>query len=72
MAFLQSRPPREPFLHAPAVVLGLIGVLVAIHLAVPFVPIPLKALEPYVFVPARYAAPAFVSAGPLALGPMNR
>ena len=63
MAFLQSRPPREPFLHAPAVVLGLIGVLVAIHLAVTFVPIPLKALEPYAFVPARYAE----GAGPLAL-----
>jgi membrane associated rhomboid family serine protease len=33
MAFLQSAPPRQPFLRAPPVVLWLIGVLVALHLA---------------------------------------
>jgi membrane associated rhomboid family serine protease len=54
MAFLQSQPPREPFLHAPGSVLGLIGVLVAIHLAVAFIPIPFETLAPYAFVPARY------------------
>lgn len=54
MAFLQSQPPREPFLHAPGSVLGLIGVLIAIHLAVAFIPIPFDALAPYAFVPARY------------------
>jgi membrane associated rhomboid family serine protease len=57
MAFLQSRPPREPFLHAPGSVLGLIGGLVAIHLAVTFIPIPFDALVPYVFIPARYVSP---------------
>ena len=55
MAFLQSHPPREPFLHAPAVVLGLIGVLAAIHLAVTFLPVPTSVLEQFAFVPARYA-----------------
>jgi len=54
MAFLQSQTPREPFLNAPASVLGLIGVFVAIHLAVTFVPVSLAVLEPYAFVPARY------------------
>lgn len=54
MAFLQSQPPREPFLHAPGSVLGLIGVLVAVHLAVAFIPIPFDSLAPYAFVPARY------------------
>lgn len=55
MAFLQSQPPREPFLHAPGSVLGLIGVLIAIHLAVAFIPVPFETLAPYAFVPARYA-----------------
>lgn len=55
MAFLQSQPPREPFLHAPASVVGLIAVLAAIHLAVTFIPVPLADLEPYAFIPARYA-----------------
>jgi membrane associated rhomboid family serine protease len=55
MAFLQSQPPREPFLHAPGSVLGLIGVLIAIHLAVAFIPISFDALVPYAFIPARYS-----------------
>jgi len=33
MAFLQSAPPRQPIFRAPAVVLWLIGALVALHLA---------------------------------------
>lgn len=67
MAFLQSQPPREPFLQAPGSVLGLIGVLVAIHLAVTFIPIPFEALAPYAFVPARYAAPYLEQASVLEL-----
>lgn len=55
MAFLQSQPPREPFLHAPGSVLGLIGALIIIHLAVVFVPVPFEALVPYAFIPARFA-----------------
>jgi membrane associated rhomboid family serine protease len=55
MAFLQSQPPREPFLHAPAVVLWLIAVLVAVHLAITLIPISDEALLPFAFVPARYA-----------------
>jgi membrane associated rhomboid family serine protease len=58
MAFLQSQPPREPFLHAPGSVLGLIGVLIIIHLAVVFVPVPFEALLPYAFIPARYTGGA--------------
>ena len=33
MAFLQSQPPRQPFFRAPAVVIWLIGILVAAHAA---------------------------------------
>jgi len=33
MAFLQSAPPRQPFLRAPPVVLWLIGGLVVLHVA---------------------------------------
>jgi membrane associated rhomboid family serine protease len=33
MAFLQSAPPRQPIFRAPAVVLWLIGLLAALHLA---------------------------------------
>jgi membrane associated rhomboid family serine protease len=55
MAFLQSQPPREPFLHAPGSVLGLIAVLVAIHLVVTFLPVPDSVLVSYAFIPARYA-----------------
>lgn len=54
MAFLQSQPPREPFLHAPASVLWLIAVLVAVHLAVTLVPVPDETLLYFAFVPARY------------------
>jgi membrane associated rhomboid family serine protease len=56
MAFLQSQPPREPFLQAPAVVLWLIAVLVAVHLALSIFPVPDAAVEAFAFVPARYAA----------------
>lgn len=67
MAFLQSQPPREPFLHAPGSVIGLIGVLIAIHLVVAFLPVPVEALEPFAFIPARYVegAPALELVLPL-------
>jgi membrane associated rhomboid family serine protease len=67
MAFLQSQPPREPFLHAPGSVLGLIAVLIAIHLAVVFVPVSFETLVPFAFIPARYAqgAPLFELVLPL-------
>jgi membrane associated rhomboid family serine protease len=56
MAFLQSEEkPREPFLHAPASVLWLIGVLAAIHIVIWLVPVSEEALLPFEFVPARYA-----------------
>ena len=56
MAFLQSEPPREPFLHAPASVLWLIGVLVLAHIARMAVPAALsdELLTDYAFIPARY------------------
>lgn len=53
MAFLQSSPPREPFLHAPASVLWLIGVLVAVHLLAMYGPLPDSFWEALAFVPAR-------------------
>lgn len=63
MAFLQSQPPREPFLHAPRSVLALIAVLVAIHVVVTLVPVPDAMLAPYVFISSRYVN----GAAPLAL-----
>lgn len=56
MAFLQSQPPREPFLHAPASVLWLIGVLVAVHLAVTLAPASVAdpIVSQLVFIPARF------------------
>jgi membrane associated rhomboid family serine protease len=67
MAFLQSQPPREPFLHAPKSVLWLIAVLIAIHLAVSFIPVPDDVLMPYVFIPARYTAAYVHSVPPVEL-----
>ena len=56
MAFLQSAPPREPFLHAPASVLWLIAALVLAHVARILVPAALsdEILMQYAFVPERY------------------
>ena len=59
MAFLHPGPARQPALHAPAIVLWLIGALVAAHAG-------RMALDPaqsadiitsYAFIPARYAFP---------------
>lgn len=58
MAFLQSAPPREPFLRAPASVIWLIAALVAAHIARVAAPAPWPdtILSDYAFVPARYGA----------------
>ena len=57
MAFLQSQPPREPFLHAPPVVLWLIGTFIAMHLTMVFGPeaIADNVFNHLAFVPSRYA-----------------
>jgi len=57
MAFLQSQPPRQPFLNAPPVVLWLIAAFVAIHVATVAAPgiVTDDALLRYAFVPARYS-----------------
>jgi membrane associated rhomboid family serine protease len=56
--FVESRPAREPFIRAPAVVVGLIAVLVAAHLARVFAPIALseRMLSEYALNPASYSA----------------
>ena len=57
MAFLQSQPPRQPFLRAPPIVLWLIGVLVALHglrIALPAERAQALAFD-YGLVPARYS-----------------
>jgi membrane associated rhomboid family serine protease len=68
MAFLQSEPPREPFLHAPASVLWLIGVLVLAHVARMAAPAALSddLLTQYAFIPARYSG-GFDTGGVLGL-----
>jgi membrane associated rhomboid family serine protease len=57
MAFLQSEPPREPFLHAPTSVLLLIAALVLAHIARIVAPAPLagEILTYFAFIPARYS-----------------
>lgn len=57
MAFLQSEPPREPLLHAPASVLLLIGLLVLAHVARILAPAGVsdEFLTRFAFVPARYS-----------------
>jgi membrane associated rhomboid family serine protease len=59
MAFLQSEPAREPFLHAPPVVLWLIGAFVLIHVLTVLSPgtIADPVLYGLSFVPARYSHP---------------
>jgi len=55
MAFLQSDPSREPFLHAPASVLWLIGAMVAVYLVVTLVPLSDQVMLQFELVPARYS-----------------
>jgi Uncharacterized membrane protein (homolog of Drosophila rhomboid) len=54
MAFLMSAPPREPFLHAPAVVLWLIGGLIAVHMAIYFGILPDAVVWALALVPERF------------------
>jgi membrane associated rhomboid family serine protease len=57
MAFLQPHAPRQPIFRAPAVVLILIAVLVAVHVARTLVP-PEQSLSwigRFAFIPARYS-----------------
>lgn len=62
MAFLQSSPPREPFLQAPASVLWLIGVLVAVHLVFAFGLGSDQLWASLAFIPARFEAGLSASA----------
>jgi len=62
MAFLQPHAPRQPIFRAPAVVILLILLLVASHVARTLLP-PERSLawiNQYAFIPARYS-PAFLS-----------
>jgi membrane associated rhomboid family serine protease len=56
MAFLQSAPPREPFLHAPAVVLWLIGLMVTVHVGLALLPPAMSdaLILQFAFIPARF------------------
>src|SRR5262245_44648499 len=61
MAFLHdSRPPREPFLVAPASVLWLIAVILGAHVLRGLLPpdVSDQILNDYAFVPARYSGMA--------------
>ena len=60
MAFLQSGPTREPIFRAPAVVVGLIALLAAVHAVRSFLLDPAvdaDLLFTYAFIPARYGFP---------------
>ena len=63
--FREAKPAREPFLTAPASVLGLIAVILAAHVARTLIPETLsdRILETYAFIPARYAAAAWAAQG---------
>ena len=58
--FLDAKPARQPFLRAPASVIGLIGVLVAAHIARVLAPAALsdRILNDYALDPIRYHAHA--------------
>src|SRR5476651_210576 len=58
MAFLMSPGPRQPVFRAPAVVVLLIGLLAALHVARTLLP-PAQSLawvERFAFIPAHYGA----------------
>lgn len=56
--FLETKPARQPFLRAPASVIGLIAVLVAAHVARVLSPAAVseQILNDYALNPARYSA----------------
>src|SRR6185437_4081613 len=62
MAYLVPHPPRQPVFRAPAVVILLIGFLVAAHVARTLLPpdLSLAWLSRFAFLPARFS-PGFVS-----------
>lgn len=55
MAFFHSPAARQPVFLVPGIVVALIALMAAIHLAVVLVPIPEERLLPFAFIPARYA-----------------
>jgi membrane associated rhomboid family serine protease len=60
MAFLHPGPARQPAIHAPAVVLWLIGALIAAHGVRAWLLTPEQSADvivTYAFIPARYAFP---------------
>ena len=63
--FLETKPARQPFLRAPASVIGLIGVLIAAHLARVLAPAALseQIVERYALNPARYSSSLLHSHG---------
>ena len=66
MAFFQeSRPSREPFLNAPASVIGLIGIILLAHLAriLSSGAVSTQLLEDYALIPARYVASVWAANG---------
>ncbi len=66
MAFFQdTRPAREPFLNAPAIILWLIGLLLAIHGARVLAPAAIsnEILTNYAFIPARYSPEVLIAHG---------
>lgn len=63
--FREEKSPREPFLNAPASVLGLIGIILAAHAARVFLPEATseQILENYALIPARYVASVWAAQG---------
>ncbi len=63
--FREEKSPREPFLNAPASVLGLIGIILVAHVARVLLPEATseQILEEYALIPLRYAASAWAAHG---------
>ncbi len=75
MAFFQdTRPSREPFIRAPAIVLWLIAFIVVAHVTRIALPADWseQVLQTYAFVPARYSAAALAGSGSEASGLIGR
>ena len=63
--FVETKPARQPFLRAPASVIGLIAVLVAAHVARVLSPAAVseQILNDYALNPARYSVQMFEARG---------
>ena len=72
--FVESKPAREPFIRAPSVVIGLIAVLVAAHLARVLSPVALseRMLSEYALNPASYSAQHLPAHHPDAVSLLDR